>query len=72
MLAACAAFFFFWCAGIRLLEARSGLPQDSAEYQAMAIHILMGAYFAHLLARTLVMSLQYKKEVLHRHFKDSL
>lgn len=72
MLAACAAFFFFWCAGIRLLEARSGLPQDSAEYQALAIHILMGAYFAHLLARTLVMSLQYKKEVLHRHFKDSL
>ena len=72
MLAACAAFFCFWCAGIRLLEAKSGLSQDSAEFQTLAIHILMGAYFAHLLARTLVMSLQYKKEVLRRHFRDSL
>ncbi len=37
------------------------LPSD--RYGCMAMHILMAAYFAHLLARTVYLSLKYRKEI---------
>lgn len=68
MVAAAAAFFGCWFIGISLVDARTSLPHDGAQYQALAIHILMCSYFAHLLARAVVMTIQYKKEVIQRHF----
>ena len=71
MLWAAAAFFAFWFAGIGVLGAVSPLPHDGARYQALAIHILMAAYFAHLLARTIVLTVRYRSDVLAPHFPDS-
>ncbi len=46
----------------------AGTPADSllpsSSYGRMAMHILMAAYFAHLLARTLYLSLRYRRTVL--------
>lgn len=82
MLAALVAFFSCWFIGIAVLRLSCGLPLlgsgtdlnvsalSEERFQAMAIHILMIAYFAHLLARTVVMTLTYKKEVIDRHFAD--
>ena len=33
-------------------------------YGRLAMHILMAAYFAHLLARTIYLSVRYRKTVL--------
>ena len=81
MLAALVAFFACWLIGISILRLSYGLPlfpdgtamaagPETERFQTMAIHILMIAYFAHLLARTVVMTLTYKKEVIDRHFAD--
>ena len=51
---AVAAFVAVWSAGILLLDAY--IPQDSSRYGIIAMHILMAAYFAHLLARTVYLS----------------
>ena len=51
---AVAAFVAVWGAGILLLDAY--IPQDSSRYGIIAMHILMAAYFAHLLARTVYLS----------------
>ena len=72
MLWAAAAFFACWFAGIGILRSVSTLPHDAPRYQALAIHILMVAYFAHLLARTIVLTVRYRKDVLQRHFPQSL
>ena len=50
MLWAVVAFFCVWAAGL-------ALPDLSAEG---SMHILMGAYFAHLLARTVYLTVRYK------------
>ena len=55
MAAASAAFFGIWFAGSFLLGG-------SASPQAR-LHLLLGAYFAHLLARTLLLSFRYKKDI---------
>ena len=77
MLAALVAFFAVWFVGIVILRAGSGMSifssaADNAtattRFQAMAIHVLMIAYFAHLLARSVVLTLLYRREVLARHF----
>lgn len=77
MLWALLAFFACWFAGIGILnlwQARAGggnfieVVGNTARYQFLAIHILMVAYFAHLLTRSIVLSVQYRKEVLGRHF----
>lgn len=41
-----------------------------AKYQIMAIHVLMVAYFSHLIARSVVLSVQYRREVLAPHFNQ--
>ena len=68
MLWAAAFFFACWCAGIGILRAVSPLPPDAPRYQALAIHILMAAYFAHLLARTVVLTVRYRRDVIAPHF----
>jgi MATE family multidrug resistance protein len=50
MLWAVVAFFAVWAAGL-------AFPDVSAEG---SMHILMGAYFAHLLARTVYLTVRYK------------
>ena len=68
MLWAAAVFFACWLAGINILRAASPLPQDGARFQALAIHVLMAAYFTHLLARTVVLTVRYRRDVIDRHF----
>jgi MATE family multidrug resistance protein len=68
MLWAAALFFACWFAGIGILRAVSPLPHDAPRYQAVAIHVLMAAYFAHLLARTVVLTVRYRRDVLTPHF----
>jgi len=71
MLWAAALFFACWFAGIGILRAISPLPHDAPRYQALAIHVLMAAYFAHLLARTVVLTVRYRRDVLTPHFPDA-
>ena len=70
MLWAAAAFLACWFAGIGILDAVSPLPHDSSRFQELAIHVLMVAYFAHLLARTLVLTFRYRRDVIERHFQS--
>lgn len=66
MLAATAAFFALWFAGEALFlhGNEPSAPDALARWQALAIHVLMVAYFAHLLARTVVLTVRYRKDVL--------
>jgi MATE family multidrug resistance protein len=64
------AFFAVWFTGSFLLSAYGNSVNLSQErHEALAIHILMAAYFAHLLIRTLYQSVKYKKEILINPFK---
>ena len=57
MLWAVAGFAVVWFAGIGVLN----LTEISSDlYGRVAMHILMAAYFAHLLARTIYLSALYK------------
>jgi MATE family multidrug resistance protein len=60
MLWAVVGFMFVWFAGIGLLNL-SDMASDI--YGRVAMHILMAAYFAHLLARTVYLSALYKKTI---------
>lgn len=55
MLWAVVGFFAVWLAGL----ACGDLAPE------VSMHVLMGAYFAHLLARTIYLSVRYKKDVLY-------
>ena len=61
MLWAVVGFTVVWFAGIAVLGHVT--PENSARYGYQAMHILMAAYFAHLLARTLYLSARYRKVV---------
>ena len=58
MLWAVVGFAFVWFAGIYGLNLFR--PSD---YDCAAMHILMAAYFAHLLARTIYLSVRYRRTV---------
>ncbi len=58
MLWAVAAFAGIWFVGIWVLD---GLAGASPSYDSLAMHILMAAYFAHLLARTVYLTVGYRK-----------
>ena len=60
MLWAVAGFMLVWFAGIALLDMTDS---SSDLYDRTAMHILMAAYFAHLLARTVYLSALYKKTI---------
>ena len=62
MLWAVAGFFLVWGAGIVLLQTFDGLASET--YGRTAMHILMAAYFAHLLARTIYLSVRYRPVIL--------
>ena len=61
MLWAVVGFVAVWFVGIICLG--SFVPADSSIYGRMALHILMAAYFAHLLARTIYLSVRYRSSV---------
>lgn len=61
MLWAVAGFAGVWFAGITILDQIDS--DSSSRYGYIAMHILMGAYFAHLLARTLYLSVKYRETV---------
>ncbi len=67
MIWAVSAFAFTWLAGIFCLNLFGPVTDPSTEallpstaYGRMAMHILMAAYFAHLLARTVYLSVKYR------------
>lgn len=55
---AVAAFGGVWCAGMLLLNVY--VPHDTVRYGALAMHVLMAAYFAHLLARTVYLTIKWR------------
>ena len=58
MLWAVVAFAGLWVLGITILNL---MAADVPTYGNMAMHILMAAYFAHLLARTIYLSVKFRK-----------
>ena len=70
MLWATVGFVSVWFAGISLLngfsyDGTAAVPDAGpTDYGRIAMHILMAAYFAHLLARTIYLSARKRKEVL--------
>ena len=61
MIVALVAFLVAWFAGCALLPSvRTATTPGSP---ALAIHLLMAAYFVHLLARTAWLSYQYKRQI---------
>ena len=60
MLWSVVAFAIVWSAGICILNA---VAADTPGYGGMAMHILMGAYFAHLLARTVYLTIFAKSQM---------
>ncbi len=57
MLWATVAFAALWAVGILILQA---VAPDSPSYGRMAMHVLMAAYFAHLLARTVYLTASWR------------
>ena len=69
MLWAVVAFAAVWSIGITVLnsiypDARGIYSAGFEDYGVVSMHILMAAYFAHLLARTVYLSIKYKKTVI--------
>ena len=69
MLWAVVAFAAVWSIGITVLnsiypDAREIYSAGFEDYGVVSMHILMAAYFAHLLARTVYLSIKYKKTVI--------
>ena len=57
MLWATVSFAALWAVGILILQA---VAPDSPSYGRIAMHILMAAYFAHLLARTVYLTVSWR------------
>ena len=68
MIWAVVAFGLVWAAGLAFLDL-TGVGEGSARYDILAMHVLMAAYFAHLLARTVYLSIRYKRAVLEAPFE---
>ena len=69
MLWAVVAFAAVWSIGITVLnsiypDARGIYSAGFEDYGVVSMHILMAAYFAHLLARTVYLSIKYKRTVI--------
>ena len=69
MLWAVVAFAAVWSIGITVLnsiypDARGIYSAGFEDYGVISMHILMAAYFAHLLARTVYLSIKYKRTVI--------
>ena len=64
MLWAVVAFFGVWGAGHLILK----FMDASGNFDILAMHVLMAAYFAHLLARTVHLSILYRNVVVIQPF----
>ena len=62
MLWAVVAFAGVWTTGVILINGVFSL--DEYLYGVVALHILMAAYFAHLMARTVYLTIRYRKSIL--------
>jgi hypothetical protein len=64
MLWAVVAFALVWIAGIAgldfMVQKQTVAPE---QYDGLAMHVLMAAYFAHLLARTIYLTAKARKSV---------
>lgn len=60
MLWSVAGFVLVWALGIAALNH---MAPDADRYGNLAMHILMAAYFAHLLARTVYLSVKYRAQI---------
>jgi MATE family multidrug resistance protein len=58
MLWAVVSFVTVWAAGIIILNLQA---PEAAAYNKAAMHMLMAAYFAHLLARTIYLTCKYRR-----------
>ena len=59
-------FIGIFCLGLSSVPVTDALPDalpGAMRYGRIAMHILMAAYFAHLLARTVYLSARYRREV---------
>lgn len=63
MLWAVLAFVAVWAIGIGILNLVPVSSTGNLSYDMLAVHVLMAAYFAHLLARTVHLSSRYGKVV---------
>ena len=63
MLWAVLAFVAVWAIGIGILNLVPVSSTGNLSYDMLAVHVLMAAYFAHLLARTIHLSSRYGKVV---------
>ena len=64
MIWAVVGFAAVWLAGILCLNWSEEQAAGYNRYGRLAMHVLMAAYFAHLLARTIYLSVRYRKTVL--------
>ena len=62
MLWSVVAFAAVWVAGMVCLGL--GMSSSDGSYGFYAMHVLMAAYFAHLLARTIYLSVKYRNTFL--------
>ena len=60
MILAAAAFFLTYFAGLGILRALSPSPEN---FSVLAIHILLAAYLAHLIIRTVYLSARFRKDI---------
>ena len=66
MLWAVVAFVGVWGAGILVLEWLTERQTVAPmRYDGLAMHVLMAAYFAHLLARTVYLTVKARKSVFN-------
>ena len=65
MLWAVVAFVAVWAAGMAGIRCFG--PDTVSRYNVMAMHILMAAYFAHLLARTIYLTVLYPRTFVAKH-----
>ena len=59
MLWSVVAFAAIYCSGVLILS-----PQQGVQYEKAAMHFLMAAYFAHLVARTIYLTCRYRRVML--------
>ena len=64
MIWAVVGFAAVWLVGILCLNWSEEQAAGYNRYGRLAMHVLMAAYFAHLLARTIYLSVKYRKTVL--------
>lgn len=62
------AFIVVWIVGKGIIDS---LNLNSIAYNSTALHVLMGAYFAHLAVRTVYLSFLYKKSILIEPFQPA-